>query len=236
MGVGCDYTSQPCSSRPPTEAQQLESPPVVVEDIMDDIETEDQYDAPPAGEFNVDRSDDDGDEDSDGDDGGQDEANNLYVVPAEAFLRQINMNDARADDEDIDNRALNDTQELHIGQRFKDKKSLRRAVKIYSVRVHHTFKVEYSCAKYEEYRCPNYGNGCNWRARVCYRRREGHYEITKYNGPHSCLAATLCQDHPKLDADVISSFIVTMVTENPGVTVAQVIERIRLIFLLYTFY
>ena len=49
----------------------------------------------------------------------------------------------------------------------------------------------------------------------------------KYNGSHICLSASLSQDHSKMDADVISSFIVTMVTENQGVSVCQIIERIH---------
>ena len=218
-------TSQPSSSRHPICPIQPPSPPGLTEDIMDDIETEEEYDAHPVEDFNLGDQDDDHDTDGEDDIVQQDEGGNTYADPVISFSRQINMEAAR--DHDMYVMSSNTTQELYIGQRFKDTKSMRRAVKIYSVRAHHTFTVYYSCAKYEEYRCPEYNVSCNWRLRACLRARENVWEITKYNGPHTCLSASLSQDHPKLDSDVISSFIVTMVTENPGVSVRQIIERIH---------
>ena len=39
--------------------------------------------------------------------------------------------------------------------------------------------------------------------------------------------ASLTQDHPKLDADLISSCIVAMVADKPDVKVSQIIERMQ---------
>ena len=219
------HTSQPSCSKQSAFHTEPPSPPRVIKDIMDDIEPEEEYDAPPTGPIDIADEGDDDDTDDEGDIGQHDQPNNYYTNPVMVFSQQVNVDAAQ--DHDVMNMALNDTQELYIGQKFNDKRSMRRAMKIYSVRVHHTFRVHYTCAKYEEYRCPEFGVSCNWRIRVCHRPREDRWEVTKYNGAHACLSATLSQDHPKLDSDVISSFIVTMVTENPGVSIRQIIERIH---------
>ena len=219
------HTSIPSSSRQSIPPSQPTSPPGMTKDIMDDFEVEEEYDAPPVDDFNM--ADVGGNDDTDDEEDivQHGEAGSSYVDPIMVLSQHMNIDAAR--DHEVINKVLSDTPTLQIGQKFNDKRSMRRAVKIYSVRAHHTFRVYYTCAKYEEYRCTEFGVNCNWRVRVCHRPRDNTWEITKYNGPHTCLSASLSQDHPKLDSDVISSFIVTMVTENPSVSIRQVIERIH---------
>ena len=113
----------------------------------------------------------------------------MYVDPIMNFSQQINMDATR--DQDMSNTIANATQELYVGQQFNDMKSMWCAVKIYSMKAHHTFTVAYLSAKYEEYRCPMHGISCHWKVRVCYCSREHLWEITKYNEPHICLLASL---------------------------------------------
>ncbi|XP_028764538.1 uncharacterized protein LOC114722628 [Neltuma alba] len=193
-----------------------------IEDIVDEFEDEDEYDSYLDASSGSDNDDNDNEYDD------MNEQNEL----ATAFLLQIHVESARAPEfSELDN-ILNvgDNEELYIGKMFSNVRVLRRAVKLYSVQVHHTFRVHYSCKKYEEYRCINYGQNCNWRVRACKKKSRNFWEITKYGGPHICLSTSLTLDHPKLDADVISSCIVVMVTDKPDVKVSQIIERMQSIF------
>ncbi|XP_028806138.1 uncharacterized protein LOC114760991 [Neltuma alba] len=192
-----------------------------MEDTMDEFEDEDQYDS----YLNI----GDGNDHDDNDE--HDEINQDNEL-ASAFFSHINVESAMAPEfselEEIP--PFSQNEELHIGKMFSNVRVLRRAVKLYSVRVHHTFKVYYSCNKYEEYRCINYGESCNWRVRACKKENRNFWQITKYGGPHTCLSTSLTQDHPKLDADVISSCIIAMVTDKPDVKVSQIIERMQSMF------
>ncbi|XP_028753023.1 uncharacterized protein LOC114712639 [Neltuma alba] len=193
-----------------------------VEDIMDESEDEEEYDS----YLNAGNGDDNGDNDNE-----YDEMNEQNQV-TNASLSQIHVESVTTPEfgelEDILH--VSDNEELNVGKIFSNVQVLRRAVKLYSVRVHHTFKVYYSCKKYEEYRCVNYGDNCNWRVRACKKESKNYWQITKYGGPHVCLSTSLTQDHPKLDADVISSCIVAMVTDKPDVKVSQIIERMQSMF------
>ena len=123
---------------------------------MDDIDADEEYDAPPVENFDTGDGDDDDDVDGEANEVGED-----YVDPVVVLLQQLNMD--AATDQDVIDLTLNNSQELYVGLRFNDKKSLRRTVKIYFVQAHHNFKVYYSCVKYEEYRCPEFGVSCNWK-------------------------------------------------------------------------
>ena len=133
-------------------------------------------------------------------------------------------------DHDMSNTTSNITQELYVWQKFNDTKSMRCVVNIYSMKSHHTFVVPYSSAKYEEYRCPKYDISCNLRVQACQCSCEHLWKIIKYNEAHTYLLALLSQDHPKLDTDVISSFIITMVTKNLRASIWKIIKRIHSIY------
>ena len=94
---------------------------------------------------------------------------NVHNEIGTAFLSQIHANSNSTPEfnelEDVPN--ASDDEELYIGKEFNNVRALRRAVKLYSVQVHHTFKLHYSSKKYEEYRCVNYGDNCSWKVRAC---------------------------------------------------------------------
>lgn len=76
---------------------------------------------------------------------------------------------------------LNIQQELYKGMGFVDVLSLRYAVKLYVVRTHQTFWVRLSKHGTEDYRCPQYWNGCQWRVRVMQNSPKHPYQITQCN-------------------------------------------------------
>ena len=144
------------------------------------------------------------------------------------FSQQINMDATR--NHDMSNTTSSAIQKPYVGQKFNDMKSMQHAVKIYSVKSHYTLMLFYLSAKHDEYRCPEYGISCNWRVQACHLSCEHFWEITIYNGNDTCLLVLLSKDHQKLDTNVISSFIVTMVTKNPKVFIHQIIEKIHSIY------
>ena len=87
-----------------------------------------------------------------------DDASNPMIV----LFQQLDM-DVMWDHE-VMNVMVSSTQDLYVWLKFKERKSLRRAMKLYSVRAHHNFNVYYNCARHKEYRCTKYGVRCMWRA------------------------------------------------------------------------
>ena len=191
------------------------------DDIMDDINAKGEYGNASIENLDTGHWDDADDTDdeaySDENDTIGDNANDPIIV----LSQQLDMDASR--DYEVMNVTIVSTQDLHVGLKFKERKSLRCAVKIYSIRQHHNFRVYYTCARYEEYRCTEYGVTCLWRARACHQPCKNSSEITNYHRPHICMSASLSQDYPKLDSNVISSFIMTMVSKNAGGSIRQVI-------------
>ena len=115
--------------------------------------------------------------------------------------------------------ALTGENELQVGQQFPDKEAVLFAIKNYSIRRSVEYKVlESDQIKYHG-KCKYFGNGCNWSIRVTYRRRKGLWEIRKYNGPHTCVSASLSQDHPQLDTNVICATIFPMVQADSTISI-----------------
>ncbi|KAL4378572.1 hypothetical protein GQ457_02G019960 [Hibiscus cannabinus] len=68
---------------------------------------------------------------------------------------------------------------------------------------------------------------CSWKIRVSKLQRRTAWEITKYNGGHTCLRNSINQDHLKLDSDVISRHVKILVEVNPRVTVATIQASVK---------
>ena len=54
---------------------------------------------------------------------------------------------------------------------------------------------------------------------MTYRRKKELWEIRKYNGPHTCVSASLSQDHPQLDTNVICVTIFPMVQADSTISI-----------------
>ncbi|XP_016195725.1 uncharacterized protein LOC107636747 [Arachis ipaensis] len=68
-------------------------------------------------------------------------------------------------------------------------------------------------------KCIEFDNGCTWLIRISLRQRRGVWEVKQYNGPHTCLAMSISNDHRSLDYHVISAFIPPMVRADAAVCI-----------------
>ncbi|KAF7836024.1 uncharacterized protein G2W53_010883 [Senna tora] len=142
------------------------------------------------------------------------------VVEEEAadFYSQVEMEASQCFSGDFPARNI-DGDELYEGMKFLTKASLRKQVKLYSIKTNTSFVVVKSCSNYKDWRCPYFEKSCAWRLRATQKVNTNHWEIIIYPGKHTCVNTTLTQDHPKLDSDLIASCIVSIVTREPDVSV-----------------
>ncbi|KAL4310961.1 hypothetical protein GQ457_01G026990 [Hibiscus cannabinus] len=117
--------------------------------------------------------------------------------------------------------------ELSVGMQFKDKEEATLAIKEYSIRKHVDYSVKESNLRTMFAKCVKYGADCSWKIRVSKLQRRNAWEITKYNGGHTCLRNSINQDHRKLDSDVISRHVKNLVEANPRVTVATIQSSVK---------
>ncbi|XP_039118838.1 uncharacterized protein LOC120254943, partial [Dioscorea cayenensis subsp. rotundata] len=117
--------------------------------------------------------------------------------------------------------------ELHAGMQFQNKDDAITTIKNYCLQKSVEYKVIESGPTRYFGRCKSYGDGCSWRVRASYSKRKQIWEITKYNGPHTCTAAMVSQDHSKLDSNMISRCIQALVKEKPSINVSVLIAEIR---------
>ncbi|XP_015960483.2 uncharacterized protein LOC107484412 [Arachis duranensis] len=60
-------------------------------------------------------------------------------------------------------------------------------------------------------KCKEFGKGCSWLIRISLRARKGTWEVRSYNGPHTCLATSISNDHWQLDYHIICARIYPLV-------------------------
>ncbi|RYR01341.1 hypothetical protein Ahy_B06g080207 [Arachis hypogaea] len=85
------------------------------------------------------------------------------------------------------------------------------AVNNYNIRRSAEYKVVESDQARYVCRCKQFGDQCRWSVRVAKTRASRYWVVRKYEGPHSCLASSMSQDHAQLDSDVICHHIYPMV-------------------------
>ncbi|XP_076955121.1 uncharacterized protein LOC143629847 [Bidens hawaiensis] len=72
--------------------------------------------------------------------------------------------------------------------------------------------------------------GCKWKLRACKRKRSGSFDITVYDGPHTCLHSKITQDHPNLDASLIAQEVQHLIKEQPSITItalkAEIVNKL----------
>ncbi|KAE8656976.1 hypothetical protein F3Y22_tig00116997pilonHSYRG00720 [Hibiscus syriacus] len=115
---------------------------------------------------------------------------------------------------------------LHIGMEFASKEEAMMAIKSYNIRNSVKSRVDRSnTEKYVCY-CVQRGNGCQWMVRVS-KRKNNLWELTRYNGPHTCCATGINQDHPNLDSNIICQAIMPIVKQSSHIAVAVLISAIQ---------
>ncbi|XP_016167829.1 uncharacterized protein LOC107610276 [Arachis ipaensis] len=109
--------------------------------------------------------------------------------------------------------------EFQVGQSFHSKEEAVLTVKDYSIRRGVEYRVmESDHLKYHG-RCKEFGKGCTWMIRISLRAWKGTWEVRRYNGPHTCLATSISNDHRQLDYHVICAKIFSMVRANAAVSI-----------------
>ncbi|RYR35561.1 hypothetical protein Ahy_A10g050704 isoform B [Arachis hypogaea] len=90
--------------------------------------------------------------------------------------------------------------ELELGLKFLNKDAAMLAIKNYNIRRSVEFKVVESDHTGYVCRCKLFGDQYCWMVRVAKTRASRFWEVRKYQGPHSCLASAMLQDHAQLDS------------------------------------
>ncbi|XP_016163130.1 uncharacterized protein LOC107605680 [Arachis ipaensis] len=117
------------------------------------------------------------------------------------------------------NYALSGEMELEVGLKFLNRETAMLAVKNYNIRRGAEYKVVESDQTRYVCRCKQFGDQCRWSVRVAKTRASRFWMIRKYEGPHSCLATSMSQDHAQLDSDVICHHIHPMVQADATICV-----------------
>ncbi|RYR28413.1 hypothetical protein Ahy_B01g052529 [Arachis hypogaea] len=85
------------------------------------------------------------------------------------------------------NYALSGEMELEVGLKFLNREIVMLAIKNHNIHRTAKYKVVESDQTRYVCRCKQFGDQCRWMVRV------GLFK--KYEGPHSCLASSMSQDH-----------------------------------------
>ncbi|XP_015950461.1 uncharacterized protein LOC107475345 [Arachis duranensis] len=134
------------------------------------------------------------------------------------FLNLGAMHSSNAEDR-LSSYPLSGEMELEIGLKFLNRKTAMLAVKNYNIRRSAEYKVVESDQSRYVCRCKQFGDQCRWMVRVAKTRSSRYWEIRKYEGPHSCLASSMSQDHAQLDSNVICQHIFPMVHADATICV-----------------
>ena len=113
--------------------------------------------------------------------------------------------------------------ELSKGMLFNNKDELQFAVRAYSIDKNQSYKVsESSMVKWATY-CSK----CEWYLRACKRKRKEYWEITIYNGPHTCTSSTVTNNGKMMNSKFIERQIHHLVKTNPAAKLKLLTAEIK---------
>jgi hypothetical protein len=188
---------------------------------FDDDDNELYFDDDDDDDDDADADDDDADDDDETTDVHNDEVDD--VVPSlkpksSSFTTNTwdNINDTSFNDEVTPLDSWDKKQELRKGLFFKSKIEVQYALKVYSSRVNQEYKVKESNKRKLHVCCKN---GCSWRMRACMRSTHGFWEITKYNGPHTCRHPNIRKDGKVFDSNFIEREVRSYVANDQTISV-----------------
>lgn len=108
-------------------------------------------------------------------------------------------------------------EDLFVGQQFVNKEDCLFSIKRYRVKVLVDFKVAKSTPTLYIGECWRSREWCNWWVRATFIRRIQLWMIRKFEGPHTCTATHMTQDHRKLDVKTICNCIMPLVKDMPTI-------------------
>ncbi|XP_020978149.1 uncharacterized protein LOC107607857 [Arachis ipaensis] len=117
--------------------------------------------------------------------------------------------------------------EFAVGMEFSSRETVIKAIKEYTIRRSVDYRVYESEPLTFYAKCTQYGSGCDWLIRVSMISRKYCWVIKRYNGSHTCIRATISQDHSKLDSNTIAEAIKPLVEADPALKVKSVIAEVQ---------
>ncbi|XP_061356980.1 uncharacterized protein LOC133301373 [Gastrolobium bilobum] len=139
-------------------------------------------------------------------------------------------NEEEEEDEDTLSWFVTIGEEMYLKQEFRSKRNVQAAIKHYCMNKHQEAVVVESTTKKLSIKCRKHEEGCNWRVRAIKPKNSSNWVVSKWVGRHTCVSATLSQDHRQLDSQFISEAILDMVKASPSVVVILIQERVTGLF------
>ncbi|KAG5565345.1 hypothetical protein RHGRI_001296 [Rhododendron griersonianum] len=99
------------------------------------------------------------------------------------------------------------------GNLFSSKDELQCAMKKFCMIRNYVVKTDKSSPNLLSYKCNN-KTSCGWRLRASIKPNSDMWKVTKYTGPHSCLAVNVTQDHSMLDARYMANEMTEIIGSN----------------------
>ncbi|KAH7833527.1 hypothetical protein Vadar_007184 [Vaccinium darrowii] len=109
---------------------------------------------------------------------------------------------------------------------FSSKDELQLAMKKYCMVKNHVAKTDKSSPKILVYKCNN-PTPCLWRLQACRKDNLDMWQITKYTGPHTCMAVNVTQDHSNLDAKYMAHELNEIVSKAPSTKIRALQEIVK---------
>ncbi|KAG5524633.1 hypothetical protein RHGRI_031340 [Rhododendron griersonianum] len=118
--------------------------------------------------------------------------------------------------------------ELFKGQVFFSKEEVQNTVKKYTMQQNNVVKTSALSPTTLVYKCKN-PVPCQWRLRARKCKDVDEWIISRYAGPHTCVAESVSQDHHNLDARFIYEIIAPIVKKDASIKVkvlqAMILDR-----------
>ena len=124
----------------------------------------------------------------------------------------------------VDEIAWDPSGELAKGMIFQYRDTVKTVCKLYSVRVGRQFK---SCETRFNTITVVCKLGCPWRVRASEMKSNALWQITTYNGPHTCTAPSEKQDNRNFDSNLIAAYIQSMLEVQPGIKVRALLAGMK---------
>jgi hypothetical protein len=149
----------------------------------------------------------------------------ILQVPSQSFLENTwdDIHDLSYDGERcITN--WDESQEFQKSLQFSDKQEVQHAIMLYSLKHNQAYKVKESNKTKLHVCCINL---CGWRVRACKRSKHDLWEITKYNGSHTCTHDTFTPNSTVLDLKFIEREVRHLVQGDHSIKIKALQKEIK---------
>jgi len=114
---------------------------------------------------------------------------------------------------------------IEEGMLFHNKEDCVLAIRHYHIKRSLDYDVKKSDHSRYVIKCTN--SACIFKLRASFGKRSGRWKIVTMIGPHSCSSTSMSQDHRKLDYNVISESIKSLMHKDASIKPSLIIAHIR---------